>query len=205
MGLLGLGAVAAIAAGVYVTGGEQGNRVAAACQEAAAKTARLEPLAQGEVAAFQVSATPQWLADLPFTAPDGTAVTLADFAGQVVLVNLWATWCVPCREEMPALDRLARERGGDDFMVLPINLDVGDPAKPGQFLAEIGAEALPLYADPALAGFNRLKNLGMVYGLPTTLLIDPAGCVLGVMAGPAEWDSPDARALIEAAIPPQAV
>ncbi len=213
------GAVLAAAAGIYVAAPRDSNvtRTAdglpaphgdTACAAAAETAARLEPFARGQLAAFRPSEAPVLLGDLAFRAPDGTPATLADFAGRTTLVNLWATWCVPCRAEMPALDRLARAAGSDAFFVLPINLDTVAGAKPAAFLAEIGAEALPLYADPELKSLNALKRRGMILGgLPTTLLVDPRGCVLGLIEGPAEWDSPDALALVGAATgrPPGAV
>lgn len=201
---LGLGGLVAVAVGVavaiYVGLSAQGNRASAACAGAAEKAARLEALSVGDVAAFRPAETPVSLSDLAFHKPDGTATTLADFAGRTLLVNLWATWCVPCRAEMPALDRLSASAGSADFAVVPVSLDSGSADKPRQFLEEIEAKALPLYVDPDLRLMDDMKRLGLGRGLPTTLLVDEAGCQLGVMEGPAEWDSADARALIAAAL-----
>lgn len=203
--VLGLAAVAGIAAGVavvYVREGGRGNQAATAvsdCAGAVKAAAALAPLAKGEVAAFQVADRPVSLAHLAFQKADGSAATLADFAGKTVLLNLWATWCVPCRKEMPALDRLAEAEGGTDFAVVPVSIDTQDPGKPKAFLGEIGVKALPLYADPSTKIFSALKSEAMAVGLPTTVLIDGKGCALGVVSGPAEWDSADAKALIAAA------
>src|SRR5690606_22103276 len=169
---------------------------------AAGSGTALDTLATGEVAAFKVSDTPRHLADLAFNDGDGMPTDLGAFAGRTVLVNLWATWCAPCRAEMPALARLQEARGGDDFTVVAVNLDTGDTAKAKAFLHEVGADGLDFYADPTTGLFTALKQRGMALGLPTTVLVDPSGCQLGIMAGPAEWDSPDAIALIDAALEP---
>lgn len=201
--LLAIAAVAGILAGtlaVYVRGSGNGNAVAADCAGAAAVVERLAPLATGEVAAFQVADPVESFAGLAFNAPDGTPTTLGDaFPGRTVLVNLWATWCVPCREEMPALARLEAAAGSDRFTVAAINVDVRNEERAREFLEEIGVTNLGFYADPGLATFNALKARGIVFGLPTTLIVDGNGCGLGVMSGPAEWDSDEAKALIAAA------
>lgn len=204
--VLGLAAIAGIAAGlavVYVTQGTKGNgseEVAGVdCAPAVKAAGLLAPLAKGEVAAFQAATEPVSLANLSFQKADGGKATLADFAGKTVLLNLWATWCAPCRKEMPALDRLAAAEHGDDFAVVPVSIDTQDPAKPKSFLAEIGVKALPFYADPSTAIFTGLKQKAMAVGLPTTVLVDARSCALGVLSGPAEWDSDDAKALIAAA------
>jgi thiol-disulfide isomerase/thioredoxin len=188
-------------AAVYVTGSRQGNGTAdAACADAPARAAKLDPLARGEVAAFRPATAPVSLTDLAFAGPDGAPLTLKAFAGKTVLLNLWATWCVPCRKEMPALDRLDAAVSGDRFALVALNTEIGDPSRAKRFLDEIGVASLKWYADPSLSVFNELKRRRFLLGLPTTLLIGPDGCQLGLMAGPAEWDSPDGRRLIEAAL-----
>jgi len=126
-------------------------------------------------------------------------VRLADFRGRTVLLNLWATWCVPCRKEMPALDALQAKLGGDRFQVVAVNIDQRNLDKPKAWLEEVGIKRLGYYADPSAKVFQDLKAIGKAVGMPTTLLIDPNGCELGVLAGPAEWASDDAVKLIEAA------
>ncbi|WP_244447044.1 TlpA disulfide reductase family protein, partial [Hoeflea sp. BAL378] len=160
--------------------------------------ARLKPLARGEVAAMTVREDPISLPQMSFLAADGTTASLADFTGQAMLVNLWATWCAPCREEMPALSELERELGDDAFKVLAINIDTGDVSKPQAFLDEIGVANLGLYRDASMDVFNILKREGLAFGLPVTLMIGKDGCLLGAMNGPAEWASDDAKALIAA-------
>ena len=118
----------------------------------------------------------------------------------MALVNLWATWCGPCRQEMPALDRLQAALGGDDFAVVPVSIDIGDPERPKAFLEQIGVKNLPLYTDRTTKIFEDVKARGLAIGLPVTVLLDRNGCRLGHINGPAEWDSEDGRRLIEAAI-----
>ena len=142
---------------------------------------------------------PQSLKGLAFNAPDGKPMTLADRSGKAVLLNLWATWCFPCREEMPALNALQKELGSEQFEVIAVNVDVGDDAKPKKFLAETGIDTLGYYRDNTLALFNELKTRGLALGLPVTLLIDADGCLLAHMNGPANWAGDDAKRLIAAA------
>ena len=121
-----------------------------------------------------------------------------------MLLNLWATWCVPCRKEMPALDALQQKLGGPDFEVVAVNIDTRDPDKPKAWLKEVGIERLGYYADSSAKMFQDLKAVGRAFGMPTTILIDRNGCELGTLAGPAEWASDDAIKLIEAALGSQA-
>jgi thiol-disulfide isomerase/thioredoxin len=191
------------AAFVYGTGGFERKAAGEAggqCAASLATAERLGPLMTGEVAALMQAKAPMSLADLAFTAPDGKPMTLADRKGKVLLVNLWATWCAPCRKEMPDLDALQKSHGGDQFEVVAINIDTRNPDKAEAFLKEIGVERLARYADPTLSVFNTLKSRGRAIGLPVTVLIDRQGCELGTMNGPAMWASPDAHRLIEAAV-----
>jgi thiol-disulfide isomerase/thioredoxin len=201
-GIAALAIVAALFAAIYVTLDRQGNggTEAAACTPAAEQAKALDPLVTGEVAALQLARRPQDLSSVAFKGTDGKPMTLAAFKGKVALVNLWATWCAPCRQEMPALDRLQAALGGDAFTVVPISIDTGDAARPAAFLASVGVTNLPLYRDPSTDIFEEVKQRGLAIGLPVTVLVDRRGCHLGHMNGPAEWDSDDGRALIEAAI-----
>lgn len=190
-------------AGVYLTGGLSRNAGVAPDQNCAAASLvskRLAPLAKGEVAAFTANETPRRATALEFKDGAGRTVSLADFRGRVVLVNLWATWCVPCRKEMPALDGLEQKLGGKDFAVLAINLDQRGGDKPKRFLEEIKVKRLVYYEDPTTNVFQKLKAAGRAPGLPSTILIDRNGCELGFMAAPAEWASEDALTLIRAAL-----
>jgi thiol-disulfide isomerase/thioredoxin len=197
--------VAAGFAAVYGIGGLKRNGSPAgadlACKGAVETAKKLKPLARGEVAAFSPAETPRRLPELTFTNQEGKPAKLSDFRGRVTLLNLWATWCVPCRKEMPALDALEGKLGGPDFSVLAINLDTGDRSKPQKFLGDIGVKHLAYYEDPSTDVFQDLKRYGRaIIGLPATVLVDRDGCELGVLPGPAEWASDDAAALLRAAI-----
>jgi thiol-disulfide isomerase/thioredoxin len=195
------GAAVGLAA-VYGIGGIKRNGTAAtdpACIGAVDVARRLAPFARGEVAALTLVQNSQRLPDLAFLGDGGKPVKLSDFRGRTVLINLWATWCVPCRKEMPALDQLARQ-AGDKLEVVAINLDTRDREKPKRFLAEIGVAKLAYYEDPSGGVFQELKRIGRAPGLPTSILIDGEGCEIGYLAGPAEWASADALALMRAAV-----
>jgi thiol-disulfide isomerase/thioredoxin len=200
-----LGALAAVAVSVavlYGISGLPGKEAAASgakgCEAASARLPDLAAAARGEVAAFNALKAPRRISDIHFQGPSGEATKLSDFHGRAVLLNLWATWCVPCRQEMPALDRLQAEAGGPDFEVVSVNIDTARLEKRRQFLDEIGVHALTFYADPTADVFQALKRDGQVVGLPTSILIDAHGCELGAMAGAADWNSPDAKRLIAA-------
>jgi thiol-disulfide isomerase/thioredoxin len=193
------GAVVGVGA-VYGTKGGAGNQESASCPGAAAVAARMDPLAKGQVAALNVNPAPQPLSPISFQTADGAKVTLADFKGKTVLLNLWATWCIPCRKEMPALNQLQADLGGKDFEVVAVNIDTQGPERVETFLNETGIDKLHRYADPSTSILQSLKNEGLGQGLPTSVIIDRQGCRLGAMAGPAEWSSDDAKALIKAAM-----
>jgi thiol-disulfide isomerase/thioredoxin len=159
-------------------------------------TGPLAGLNKGAMAPLLARPKPLDLPAFTFAAADGEAKSLADFRGKIVLLNIWATWCVPCREEMPALDRLETKLGGKDFQVVAVNIDKGGPDKAAAFLKETGATHLGLYTDPSGKLFSTLKTVGM----PTTLVIDREGREIGRLVGPADWASPEAVAAIEAAI-----
>ena len=156
----------------------------------------------GQLAALTGTGKGRGYADMGFNDAEGNGRTIADFAGKKLLVNFWASWCVPCREEMPALDAIATKYNSEDFMVLPVNLDIGEGGldKARAFLAEGAFENLPLYADSSFQAFERLKREAVAIGLPATLLLDENGCELGVLQGPAEWNSPDGERVIETLI-----
>jgi thiol-disulfide isomerase/thioredoxin len=137
---------------------------------------------------------------LAFQDAEGKPLTLEHWRGHTVLLNLWATWCVPCRKEMPALDALEQRLGGPKFEVVAVNIDTRDAEKPRAWLKEVGVQKLAFYADPTARTFQDLKSIGRAFGMPTTLLIDGQGCEIGTIAGPAEWASEDAIKLINAAL-----
>lgn len=190
---LGLAGVAAFYSGL----GDAGN---GSCSAAAKTAARMAPLAKGEVAAVEIRPRPGPAPELSFSGPDGKPLTLADFKGKTILVNLWATWCAPCLKEMPALDRLEKEMGGSDFAVVAINIDTRNLDKPKAWLAENKVTTLPFYGDPQAATFQALRKAHKVEGMPVSIIVDKSGCELGIIQGPADWASADSKALMAAAI-----
>jgi thiol-disulfide isomerase/thioredoxin len=195
-GALAFLALGFILYGIKAPGGKEAA-ASQACPGAAAMAARLKPLVHGEIAALGLASQPKPLPELTFSTADGKT-TLSNFKGRTVLLNLWATWCVPCRQEMPALDRLQGLRGSKDFAVVAVNIDTSRLDRPKAFLTEIGVKNLALYTDSTAAAFQTLKQAGKVIGLPTTILIGKDGCEIGTMAGPAQWDSQDALTLLDA-------
>ena len=141
---------------------------------------------------FRAHDTPRTVAEIAFEDAQGSKRTLAQSRGKVVLVNVWATWCVPCREEMPALDRLQRKLGGSGFEVLALSIDAGGAAAVKQFYDEIGIRSLAIYVDRSMRAAATLGTMG----LPTTLLIDAEGREIGRHIGPAQWDAPEAVRMI---------
>lgn len=198
-----VGAVVLLAGigGIYGIGQQSGNvELGGTCAAGPQVGENVKSLLTGDVAAMVPAREPMDLRDLAFQTEDGAPKTIADFAGKVLLVNLWATWCAPCREEMPALDALQANHGSDDFSVVAINLDTRDPKAPRKFLESIGVTRLDLYLDPSLSAFETLKRKGRAFGLPVTLLLDRQGCEIAAMNGPAQWHSKDAERLIEKAV-----
>ncbi len=197
-----LAVIALSVAVLYGISGLPGKETAASggksCAASAERLAAVAASATGEVAAFSPAKTPRPALDLTFEGPDGRKHQLSEMRGRAILLNLWATWCVPCREEMPAFDRLQAKAGGSDFEVVTLNIDTARLERRQAFLTEIGVKSLTFYADPTADVFQVLKRAGKVVGLPTTILIDAQGCELGILAGAAAWDSPDAMRLVAA-------
>ncbi len=175
-----------------------------ACKAAVALSGKIAPLAQGEMAALTMATAPLRLPDLAFLDGNGQPKKLSDWRGRTVLVNLWATWCVPCRKEMPALDNLQAKLGGPDFQVVAINIDTRDPQKPKAFLRDAKLDNLDYFTNDNAKVFQDLKSVGRALGMPTSVLVDGQGCEIATIAGPAEWDSNDAIKLITAAVKPAA-
>jgi thiol-disulfide isomerase/thioredoxin len=196
-------AVLVVLAGVYGIAHLRSNPANAACQPAVNAATLLAPLVHGEVAALALAQTPFRVPNLAFKDAQGHDKTLADWRGRTVLLNLWATWCVPCRREMPALDALQAKRGGPAFEVVAVNIDTRDPEKPLAFLKDVGITHLAYYSDDSARVFEDLKTAGKAFGMPTTIIVDRAGCEIGTMAGPAEWASDDGVKLVSAAVSEQ--
>jgi thiol-disulfide isomerase/thioredoxin len=187
-------------AAVYVTLGRSDNvaptPAAATVGSSAAAAGEAGRLNQGQMAAFVFRKEPEALPAFTFQDADGRERTLADWRGKVVLLNLWATWCLPCRKEMPALDRLEATLGSERFQVVAISVDRTGLPGAKKFLAEANTASLALYADPSA----RLAATLRAAGLPATLLIDQEGREIGRLLGPAEWDGEDAKRLIQSAM-----
>jgi thiol-disulfide isomerase/thioredoxin len=202
IGAVAVGALIGFAA-VYGFGAfKRGPAGDSACNGAVDLARKIAPLAQGEVAALTMATTPLRLPDLAFEDADGKPKKLSDWRGKTVLVNLWATWCVPCRKEMPALDSLQTKLGGKDFEVVAINIDTRDAEKPKNFLKDGNLAGLSYFSDQKAKVFQDLKNIGKALGMPTSVLVDGQGCEIANIAGPAEWASDDAIKLIKAAVQP---
>jgi hypothetical protein len=185
---VGLAAVYGIAALARNAGGDT------ACRAAVELAGQVAPLVRGEVAALTVSRKPLQIPDLAFRDTEGRDRALSEWRGRTVL------WCVPCRKEMPALDELQAKLGGPNFEVVAVNIDTRDAEKPKAWLKETGIGRLGYYADPSAKVFQDLKGVGRAFGMPTTLLVDPAGCEIASLAGPAEWASEDALKVVRAAL-----
>lgn len=162
----------------------------------AAFAADIAGLREGSMMKLAVLDAPAEVSAIPFTDRDGGEHVLSDWKGKVTLVNFWATWCAPCRKELPALDALNRDLGGADFAV--VTIAAGRNALPAitRLFDEVGVKTLPVYLDPKL---QLSREMG-VMGLPVSLLLDREGREIARMSGDAEWDSESARAIIAALI-----
>ena len=189
-----------VVAGIYGIAHRPSNPADAACGGAVNTAKRMVPLVRGEVAALAVAKVPFRVPDLAFKDAKGRDLRLSDWRGRNVLLNLWATWCVPCRREMPALDALQALLGGTDFEVVAVNIDTRDSQKPLAFLKDAAITHLAYYSDPSARVFEELKTAGKAFGMPTTVIVDPSGCEIGAMSGPAEWASDDGVKLMSAAL-----
>lgn len=184
-------------AAVYVTGAppdNAGTRIGAETSNKAVGPAADN--AHSGLAAFIRKPEPAQVPEVTFKDGEGRDMSLADFKGKTILLNIWATWCAPCRKEMPGLDRLQAELGSDQFEVVALSVDRGGVDASKKFLDEIGVKSLAVYVDASGRASKPLRVIGM----PTTLLIDAEGREIGRLIGEAEWDSADAKALIEAAL-----
>jgi thiol-disulfide isomerase/thioredoxin len=136
---------------------------------------------------FAIHTTPQAVSNIKFVNEDGTEMTLKDFHGRVILLNVWATWCPPCVKEMPTLDALQKELGGSKFEVVALSIDSAGPNVVRRFFNKIGIEHLNMYVDETMRSASKLR----AFGLPTTILINADGKELGRLIGPAIWDTPE--------------
>ncbi|MDD9923399.1 MAG: TlpA disulfide reductase family protein [Boseongicola sp.] len=162
-----------------------------------ADIAKAESLREGTMKKLIFSEA-QPVSDKTFTDPGGSEMTLADFQGKYVVVNFWATWCAPCRKEMPQLSELQAEFGGDTFEIVTIATGRNPLPAIDRFFDEIGVENLPKYLDPSSA---LARDMG-VLGLPITVILNPEGQEIARMRGDAEWNSDSAKAIVAALIAP---
>jgi thiol-disulfide isomerase/thioredoxin len=187
MARLAIWAAVAITATVLIALGLAYQRQNVSPQSIVQAPAATNPL---ELSVFD---EPREVPEIRFQDEEGHDLTLADFRGRMVLLDIWATWCVPCRKEMPALDRLQAKVGGNEFLVIPLSIDRDGVAAVKRFYRELGLEKLGIYVDPSGKGSRALA----IPGVPTTLLIDRQGREVARKMGAAEWDAPEMVALIE--------
>ena len=169
---------------------------AGAAELTAADRATLKQLRGGDMAKLVVHKAPRDRIDETFRDLYGNPVTLADYSGKVVLLNIWATWCPPCRAEMPSLDRLAGDMEGADFAVIALSTDRGGVERVARFFADVQIENLKIMLDRS-GNFSRQAG---VLGLPATLILDRRGREIARLLGDADWDSPEARAILRRVI-----
>lgn len=186
-------AVIAAAIGVYLKGEGDGK---VGTPGPAIEGQVSKALATGTMAAFVVKGERKPVPEISFLTEKGEATSLKAWKGRVVLVNLWATWCAPCREEMPTLAALQSTMGSKDFEVVAISVDRKGIEVSAKFLNEVAATSLKLYADPSTKALSAFQAVG----LPASILIDREGREIGRLLGPAKWNSDEAQALIQAAL-----
>jgi len=149
---------------------------------------------------FIPASPPRPAPPISFTDPTGNLASLADFGGKVVLLNLWATWCAPCRHEMPSLERL-QSRFGDKIAVLAVSEDFHGNRTVAPFIAKLGLSALKIYLDPK----SKVGQAFHIDGLPTSFLLDRDGRLRGRLEGEADWTSPKMLAVIEPLMAPDGI
>lgn len=154
--------------------------------------ASLKATRTGDMTKLVVHDAPRDRVDRAFKDKDGTEHTLAEYTGRIVVLNFWATWCPPCRAEMPSIDRLAADVAGQDIAVVALSTDRFGIERVGRFFEEIGIRTLTLYQDKG----GRLAREAAVIGLPVTLILDRQGREIARLQGEAEWDGPAARAIL---------
>jgi thiol-disulfide isomerase/thioredoxin len=159
---------------------------------ALADMVRIAEMREGDMKKLALHAEPIPAATAPFTAEDGSEMMLSEYHGKYVLLNLWATWCAPCRKEMPMLSELQAELGGDAFEVVTIATGRNAPPAMKKFFEEIGVNNLPLHRDSKQ---KVAREMG-VFGLPVTIILDPDGNEIARMTGDADWSSDNAKAML---------
>lgn len=163
---------------------------------AVADMSAIEALREDDMRKLVFHAAPEATSDVAFLHEDGSEITLADFAGKITVLNFWATWCAPCRAEMPGLSTLEASLGGDDFQVVTVATGRNPRPAMERFFAEIEVDNLPLHADPKQA---LARSMG-VLGLPITVILDRNGMEIARLQGDAHWDSDSAKAIVTALV-----
>ena len=178
-------ALLAVAAGIYWLNGPNGK-------------VKMAPVPDAELsmAAYIKRDAPQDVPGFSFVDASGAAKDSNEFKGKVTLLNLWATWCAPCRKEMPELAKLQKDLGGDNFQVVEVSEDLKGYQASADFLKQVGADNLMLYSDDKAKALDAVK----APGLPVTLLLDKNGKEVGRLLGPAPWSGDDAKMIIKAVI-----
>ncbi|MEM7732881.1 MAG: TlpA disulfide reductase family protein [Pseudomonadota bacterium] len=152
-----------------------------------------EALREGDMKKLIFHEAPKDATGTAFETIDGAEGTLADYEGKVVVLNFWATWCAPCRKEMPMLSELQTELGGDGFEVVTIATGRNPPQAMKSFFHEIGVDNLPLHRDPR----SRMAREMGVLGLPVTMVLDQNGQEIARLVGDAHWNSQSAKAIVK--------
>jgi thiol-disulfide isomerase/thioredoxin len=202
-GIVAVGLAVAVS-GVYAMLGSNGNEEVAgngtdvnvSSSAGSADGGLNKSLSTGALAAFVFKKDRPEVVSGDFKDADGKTIDMSNWKGRVALVNLWATWCGPCRAEMPHLAKLQALYGSDQFEVVALSVDLKGAEASAAFLKEIKADNLALYVDQTT---RAMKKLGAI-GLPATILVDRNGREIGRLIGPADWAGDDAKRLIEAAI-----
>ncbi|MEB8388600.1 TlpA disulfide reductase family protein [Rhodobacteraceae bacterium KMM 6894] len=172
-----------------------GLRTASSPANAATDYSAYQDMLEGDMQKLRFHSAPKAVGTAPFITESGD-MTLAEYRGKYMLLNFWATWCAPCRKEMPMLAALQDEFGGEDFQVVTLATGRNPPPAIKGFFDEIGVTNLPMHRDPKQA---LARQMG-VLGLPITVLITPEGQEIARMQGDAHWTSDSARAMIRALI-----
>lgn len=188
IGVVALG-VGIVAAGLYWSSGRDATPEGVAMDWSAVEALRTDQMRK-----LMFHSVPQATTDAVFLDEDGGEMTLADLEGGHVVLNFWATWCAPCRKEMPSLANLQAQMGSDDFRVVTVASGRNPPEAIDRFFTEEGIEGLPKYRDPDMA----LSSGMAVAGLPITVILNPEGKEIARLRGDAFWDTDSAQAIIKA-------
>ncbi|WP_068084173.1 TlpA disulfide reductase family protein [Polycladidibacter stylochi] len=197
----GIIVIAALGRSVFPANSQETLKSDQACELSLQAAKAIKANSAKDFGRIQPASKALTMLDLNFHGADGQPMDMTAFNGKTVLLNLWASWCAPCRKEMPDLHALQQKLGSDKFQVVAVNVDRrGDP---NDFLKEVGAAGLPVYSDNSMGILRQLRSKTRARGLPSTVLIGEDGCEIGAMVGPAEWASDEAVALINEAVAAQ--